>query len=160
MSRRAGFTLPELMLSIVLLAVGMLSVASLMAASHRQQRLAASRSGLAVLAEAKIDSLRSYAYASRGMFPSMTESAANTLAGQLRANVAVGGSLTSNATGYSDVVTAPNGKSYDRRWQITNDFATAGSALNVRRVTVRLVAQNAGTYEVRTADYSTLLWFQ
>jgi prepilin-type N-terminal cleavage/methylation domain-containing protein len=154
--RRAGFTLPELMLSIVLLAIGMLSVASLMAASHRQQRLAVSRSGLAVLAEAKIDSLRSFGFASTELGTVATE----TAEANLRANLAVGGSLTSNVSGYSDVVTAPNGRSYDRRWQISNDFTTANSALTVRRITVRLVAQNAAAYEVTTADYSTLIWFQ
>ena len=156
MTRRAGFTLPELMLSVVLLAIGMLSVASLMAASHRQHRLAISRAGLATLAETKLDSLRSFAYASRVTFPTLTE----TEAAALRGRLAVGGSLTSNVANYSDVVTAPNGKTYDRRWQITNDFSTANAALNVRRVTLRLVAQDPGTYDVETAEFSTLVWFQ
>jgi len=141
-TRRAGFTLPELMLSIVLLAVGMLSVASLMAASHRQQRLAVSRGGLSTLAEAKLEELRSYAYA--------------PAASALRNRLAVGGSLTSNASGYSDEATAPNGHLYDRRWQVTNDLAPLG----VRRVTIRLVARTAARYEVSSVDFSTLVWFQ
>lgn len=156
MTRRGGFTLPELMVATILLAVGMLSVASLMASSHRQHRLAVSRAGITTLAEATLDSLRSLAYASRGTFAWQDEATALANAATLRARLNVGGSLTSNVAGYSDEATAPNGKIYDRRWQITNDLAP----LNVRRVTVRLVARDPGTYEVTTADFSTLIWFQ
>jgi prepilin-type N-terminal cleavage/methylation domain-containing protein len=136
--RRRGFTLPEMIIATTLLSVGMLSVASLMGASHRQQRLAASRAGLVTLAEGKLEELRSYAAAADGS--------------TLRTRLDVGGSLTANAAGYADSVRAPNGKWYYRRWQLEND------PLGARRLTLRLVVKTPAPYDVRTLDFSTLVY--
>lgn len=138
MTRRRGFTLPEMIIATTLLAVGMLSVATLMAASHRQQRLAVGRTGLVTHAEAKLEELRSYASA--------------PAAGALRARLDVGGSLAANVAGFADSVRAPNGRLYYRRWQIATDL------LGTRRVTLRLVARTPAPYEVSAVEYSTLVW--
>jgi prepilin-type N-terminal cleavage/methylation domain-containing protein len=134
---RRGFTLIELMVAIVLITVGLIGSAALMATSLRYQRGASSREEMLALAEAKLDELRSYQNA--------------TVASGLRAKLAVGGSLTSAVTDYNDNPTSPTGKAYVRRWEITN------GTVRTRSVQVRVTPGYSDPYATLRVDLQTLI---
>jgi prepilin-type N-terminal cleavage/methylation domain-containing protein len=134
---RRGFTLVELMVAIVLITVGLIGSAALMATSLRYQRGASSREEMLALAEGKLDELRSYQNA--------------TVASGLRAKLAVGGSLTSSVTNYNDNPTSPAGKPYVRRWEITN------GTVRTRSVQVRVEPGYTDKYAALRVDLQTLV---
>jgi Tfp pilus assembly protein PilV len=119
--RRGGFTIIELVIAMFLITAGLLGAAGLMATSQRYQRRAAAREQMAALAEGMFDQLRMYQSA--------------PVASGLRARLNVGGSLTTSTSGYADSLTAADGRSYRRRWQIEN------GAAGTRQVTLRVEAR-------------------
>jgi Tfp pilus assembly protein PilV len=137
---RAGFTVVEVVVAIMVLVGGMLVMASIMGSTAQLQRLSSSRAEITTLAEAKIEELRAY-----GM-------AAST--DPLRQKVALGGSVTGNVTGYRDTVLNVRGKKYTRAWAITEDVA------KTRRVTVRVRPMVDTKNDIKRADFSTLIWLQ
>jgi prepilin-type N-terminal cleavage/methylation domain-containing protein len=140
---RRGFTLVELMVAIVLITVGLLGSAALMATSQRYQRGAASREEMATLAEAKLDELRSYQAA-----PLITGAA-------LRAKLAPGGSLTSSVTNYADsLAVSGTGKRYRRRWLIV------ASVTGTRQLFMRVQPMFTDAYAPSTLDLTTLVMMQ
>ena len=138
---RAGFGLIELMVAIIVLSVGMLGLASLMASALRRDRLTGSYMEVTTLAENKFEELRSYG--------------AVHYQDALRARLNAGGSLTSVVTNYADSVTALNGRMYYRRWTVTN-----GTALNTRRITLRVRPKTPLRYDKKSTDFATLVVLQ
>jgi prepilin-type N-terminal cleavage/methylation domain-containing protein len=134
---RRGFTLVELMVAIVLITVGLLGSAALMATSLRYQRGAASREEMLALAEAKLDELRSYQNAPAGS--------------GLKVRLAVGGSLTSSVANYYDEVNGPSLKPYRRRWQITQ------GTVRTRDVQIRVEPRYTDRYAAWRVDLRTLI---
>lgn len=135
--QRKGFSLVELVISLMMLTFGLLSLASAMASTIVGQRVSASRSELTVVAESKLEELRGYG---------------NTLATDpLRAQLALGGSVTTNVTGYVDTVQTLANRRYQRRWVIG-----AGVA-GTRRVTVRAAPIARQRSELRFESYTTLI---
>ncbi len=112
----AGFTLMELMVAMIILTVGLLGVASVLASITRRQIRTASRMEMTVLAESKLEELRAYSMLG----------ASDTL------QVTFGGSLTASVADHSDTQTSPSGVQYNRRWLVA-----AGPA-GARDVTVRI----------------------
>ena len=137
---RPGFGLIELMVAIIVLSVGMLGLASLMASALRRDRLTTSRSEVVSVAEAKFEELRSYS--------------ALHSSDALRARLNVGGSLTANTTNYTDSLTALNGRDYYRRWTVAN-----GTAVGTRRVTLRVTPKTPLRYDTKSVDFTTLVVF-
>lgn len=135
--RRSGFTLVELAVAMMLIAVALVGSAALTTTSLRYQRGASTRDEMVTLAESKIDELRSYQLA-----PSGTTS---------WTKLAAGGSLTSSVSGYSDDVTVPGGKTYRRRWEIVS--STAGT----RQVTVRIEPTFTDKYATTQVELRTLV---
>jgi prepilin-type N-terminal cleavage/methylation domain-containing protein len=135
--KRAGFTLVELMIAIVMLSFGLLGLAGLMVSSTQLQQLSTTRSQMTLVAESKLEELRSY-----GM---------TAAADPLRARLNVGGSLMAPAAGYADSAQAPGGRWYYRRWQITNDIA------GMRRVSLRIVPSYDDKYVPRQVQFTTLV---
>jgi Tfp pilus assembly protein PilV len=135
--RRAGFALVELLFAIVMLTVGTLAMAGVLAASLRLQRLSATRNEMTSLAEAKLEELRSYAS------PTSTPA--------LKANLALGGSLTSIVASYADSVTLVTGARYYRRWQISTGVA------GTRQITVRVLPKADVAYQVKRLDFTTFV---
>lgn len=117
---RRGFSLPELMLAIVVLAVGVLGLSGSMASMMRFQQLVANRSEMVALGDSKLDDLRGAA----------TSQSSDTV------QLAVGGSLTSATTLHCDTLTSSSGKVYYRRWLVA-----AGPTASTRDVQLRLVPQ-------------------
>lgn len=99
-----GFTLIELMLSVVILVVGLLGLATAMASMTRYQDLAGARAEMTLLGDAKLEDLRGRA-------------AANPADSSL---IFVGGSLTVPTAPYVDTVTGRGGRRYLRLWQVAD----------------------------------------
>ena len=138
---RRGFGLIELMVAIIVLSVGMLGMASLMASALRRERLSTTRMEVSSLAEAKFEELRAYG--------------ALNFTHTLRNRLNTGGSLTLNVANYTDSLTALNGREYYRRWTISN-----GTALNTRRVTLRITPKTPLRYDTRSVDFTSLVVLQ
>lgn len=134
---RAGFGLMELMIAVVVLGIGLLAMAAMMGSSVLRQRLTLSRAEHTLMAETKMDELRSY-----GMLPS-THS--------LRSRIAIGGSLTSLLTNYADSVQTAEGRWYYRRWTIT--AGTAGT----RRAAIRVFPKVRRRAELSQLEFTSLL---
>ena len=134
---RKGFSLPELIVSILILTIGLLALASIMGASMGRQRLASSRAEMTVVAEAKLEELRGYG----------TTPAGNALRNRLN----VGGSLTAATANYSDSSVTLGGRWYYRRWTIANDVA------GTRRATVRVVPAVQRDFDLRQLDFTSLI---
>lgn len=136
---RAGFTLAEVMVAIVVFALGLLGAAGLMSSSIRRHRLAASRGEMALLAESKVDELRAI-----GMTP---------LGDALRTKLALGGSTTTSVNTYADSTVNSDGRWYRRRWQIAADPTGA------RRVTMAVQPLATGNYQWTRLEFTTLVAF-
>lgn len=135
--KRAGFTLIELMIAIVMLSFGLLGMAGLMVSSTQVQQLSTSRSQMTTVAESKLEELRSY-----GM---------TAATDPLRTRLNVGGSLVAPTAGYADSAQAPGGRWFYRRWQISNDIA------GMRRVNLRIVPRSDDRYTPRQVQFTTLV---
>lgn len=125
-------------MAIMLLTVGMIAMAGVLASSSRLQKVSQSRGEMTTLAEAKLEELRSYG--------------ASVPTSPLRANVALGGSLTSSTTGYSDQVTGVSGQAFHRRWQIVNGIAGA------REVRLRVQPVTPSRGQLSRLDFTTLVY--
>jgi prepilin-type N-terminal cleavage/methylation domain-containing protein len=134
---RGGFTLIELAVAMMLIAVGLIGAAALMSTSLRYQRGAATREDMITIAETKLDELRSYQIAPTGS-PSWNM-------------LAAGGSVTSSVTGYADSLTTLGGKSYRRRWQLVD--AIAGT----RELHLRVEPRFEDVYAARPLEFRTLV---
>lgn len=115
MRSERGFSLVELMVAIMIFAVGILATAGLLGAGYRYQGKAQIETELTTLAEAKVEDLRAVAGTERS----------DTV------QLVPGGSLTSDLSGYTDTTTLA-GRRYGRRWRVA--LGPAG----VRRVTVQV----------------------
>ena len=82
---RAGFTVVELIMAIMLLTVGMIAMAGVLASSSRLQKVAQSRGEMTTLAEAKLEELRGIG--------------STVATDPLRAQLAVGGSYSTSVAG-------------------------------------------------------------
>jgi prepilin-type N-terminal cleavage/methylation domain-containing protein len=129
-----GFTLIELMLAIVVVVVGLLGIASTMAAMTRYQDLSAARADMNALADNKLEQLRAAA-ATRTV---------DTL------QLALGGDLTVATAQHNDVVTE-RGRTYARLWLVA---AGVGGALDV---TLRIQPQVDDQRTPRLIDFRTLI---
>jgi type II secretory pathway pseudopilin PulG len=110
--RRDGFTLIELMLSIVMLVVGLLAMATTMASMMRYQDLSAARTDMTALADNKFEQLRAAA----------STRTVDTL------QLAIGGSLTIPTAQHVDTLTE-RGRTYVRLWVVA---AGPGGTRDVR----------------------------
>ena len=136
--RRAGFTIVELIMAIMLLTVGMIAMAGVLASSSRLQKVSQSRGEMATLAEAKLEELRSYG--------------ATAPADPLRANLNVGGSRSVTTTNYADSLTGVSGQVFYRRWRIQSGIA--GS----REVLLRVQPKVPSRGQIRQLDFTTLVY--
>ena len=115
--RRRGFTLPELMLSVVVLSIGILAMVASMAAMMRLQRLALNRADMVSLADSKLDDLRGAA----------TSQSADTV------QLALGGSTVTSMALHADTIVGSSGRTFYRRWAVS-----AGPFASTRNVQLRI----------------------
>lgn len=113
MNRESGFTIVELMLSVIILVVGLLGLASAMASMTRQQDLTSNRTEMGMLAEAKLEQLRLAA----------AQKTADTIQVMLGPGGVATGSLTSSVANRADTV-AGRRLRYVRRWVVSQGLAS------------------------------------
>lgn len=120
------------MVSMVILTIGLVSLAELLAVTIRLQQLGRNETSAVRLAEGLLDQLRSQDF-------------------DLSANIQIGGSLTANVTNYNDTVDG-----YRRRWLVEAGPASAAGAVpDLRQVTIRVIpdvtdGRVASTFELVT----------
>ena len=118
------------MVSMVILTIGLVALAELLAVTMRLQQLGRNETSAVRLAEDLMDQLRSLNFDSS-------------------ANIQIGGSLTGNVANYNDAVPG-----YQRRWLVAAGPASAAGAVpNLRQITVRVIPEvtdrrTASTYEL------------
>lgn len=114
----SGFTLPELLIGLTILTVGLVGLASVMAGVTRYQELATNRNEMTLLADSKLERLRAAA----------TTNTTDTL------ELALGGSVTMPTAHHVDTVTSGRGRRFVRLWQVTAGPTGGGT----RSVTLRI----------------------
>lgn len=125
-----GFTQVELLVSLIVFAVGIVGGVTLLGAGYRFQGQSRLETELTVLAEMKIEELHALAGTD---LPDTTA-------------LVPGGDLESNATGYRDTIDV-EGRIFNRRWLVV-----AGPA-GTREITVRvqlLIPPAAGSADLST----------
>lgn len=132
--RERGFALVELMVALVLLAVGVLALASVLLGTSQRTDRVASQLDFAAAAESKLEDLWSASY-------TVTNDSLS---------LSLGGSLTGDEPYHSDVFTTAEGREFQRRWEVT------GGPGKTRHVTVRVTATAGRTVSHR--DYETLIY--
>ena len=124
-----GFTLIEVLIAMVIMTIALVAMAELMAITLRIQMLGRNETAAVRLVQSKIDQLVAVDFTD--------------------AIVAVGGSLTSNVTNYSDTDTP----GYTRRWQIA---AMAGET-RVRTLTVAVIPDVKDNRTTRPVQLTTII---
>lgn len=114
-----GFTLVETMVAMVILIIGLVSLAELLAVSLRMQQLGRNETAAVRIAQDKLDWLET------GNF-------------DLEPSIQIGGSLTADVANYNDSPLDDAGvtKGYHRRWLV--EAGPDGSAF-LRQVTIRVI---------------------
>ena len=135
-ARHNGFTIVELLIALLLLAVAILTTAGLMSQTRRMQGLALSRAEQTALAESKFEELRASA----------------VRVSIAPASLSIGGSLTDDVTGKSDETTSAAGRRYRRRWLVA--AAPEGSV----QVTLRVLPSSSSRHEVSQLEFSTIIF--
>jgi prepilin-type N-terminal cleavage/methylation domain-containing protein len=130
----SGFTMVELLLGIVVLAVGVLGLASTMASMSRYQTLGATHADMTALGDHKIEQLRVAA----------TYQTADTM------QLVVGGSVAAPTAPYADSL-VERGRTYVRLWQVQ-----AGPA-GTRQVNLRVRPQVDDARTPAQVDFTTLI---
>jgi Tfp pilus assembly protein PilV len=123
------------MMAVVLLTVGVFALIAEMGMLTGHQIKATSSSEMTTLGESKLEELRSYA---------MLESVS-------KAQVALGGSLTTSEADHFDVIAGPSGRQYTRRWLVE-----AGPG-GTRSVSLRVSAPTAQRHVPMATDFNTLM---
>lgn len=135
MIARSGFTIVELLAAMIILSIGMLSLAGVMGASNVRQAQARSRTDMVLLADAKLEALRAAA----------ASVSADTV------QLALGGSETTDVANHFDRSASARGRVYIRRWAVT--AGPAGS----RIVMIRVVPERAVRIELGELRISSIL---
>ena len=139
-SNDRGFTLVEVLVAFVILTIGLVSMAELMAITLRMQQLGRNQTAAARMAQDKIDELMSQNFATS-------------------AQVSIGGSLTADVANHFDIPTL-NGvaQPYRRRWRVAAGPVDPPVAANSLRIlTVRVIPQVSDTRTVATTEITTLI---
>ena len=132
---RAGFSMVELTVAVLVLVVGVLGLASVMGPIVARQTFGAAVSEMTTVAESKLEELRA---------KSLLRSSDTT-------EVTMGGSLTSSVTGHFDQQVGPLGRNYLRRWLVE-----AGPS-DAREVTLRVTLADAAPFTPSPIDFNTMV---
>lgn len=128
-----GFALTEIMIALVLLAIGLLSLVGVMLGTSQRMDRTSSQADFAAAGESKVEDLWAAAFARNS----------DTLA------LTIGGSLTADETDHWDVFTNADGRQFRRRWLVEEGPA------ETRSVTIRVTAESGRA--VARRDYRTLV---
>ncbi|MDX1622717.1 MAG: type II secretion system protein [Gemmatimonadota bacterium] len=130
-----GFTLIELMIAIVILALAILGMATVLLGTSQWQERSESALELTTAAEAKLEDFRDYSAART----------ADTV------QLLPGGSLTSSVDDHADSLRSAEGRWILRRWEVTSG---PGSA---RTVALRVAPRNENDHTGAARDFHTII---
>lgn len=134
---RAGFTLVEILIAVVILALGILGMGSVLVGTSKWQSRSENTMELTSAAEAKLDELRDYA---AGKSPDTVQ-------------LLPGGSLTADEENHADSIATAEGKWILRRWLVES-----GPGTEARTVTLRVVPRDsADGHEASGRDFVTIV---
>lgn len=134
---RAGFTLVEILIAIVILAGAVLGMGSVLIGTSKWQSRSESTMELTSAAEAKLDQLRDFAAAK----------SPDTL------QLLPGGSLTANEENHADSLRTAEGEWVLRRWVVET-----GPGTEARTVTLRVVPRSpADGHAAGARDFTTIV---
>ena len=129
---REGFTLIEVMVALLILIVGVVSMASVAAPIRTLQIQSQARIEMTQVAQSKIEEIRALAEGA-----------------QFGTALAVGGSLETPETGYSEDVDGQASRTYSLRWLIEDGPSRTFT------ITVRVVPTTASKYNPSYMDFQT-----
>lgn len=132
----AGFTLIELMISLIILAIAILGMASVLIGTSEWQARSESQMEFVSAGEGKLEELRNVA--ARKLYPDTLQ-------------LLPGGSLTSNEANHADSIQTPEGHWVVRRWQVTSGPASA------RTVTLRLIPREETDRSIAQREFTTII---
>jgi prepilin-type N-terminal cleavage/methylation domain-containing protein len=134
---RKGFTIAEVLVATVIIGIGMLALAGLMATVMGRHTRATIVQEMVALSESKLEELRASAIIK----------AADT------AQISIGGNLETSTANHVDTIQAPGvGRRYYRRWVIS-----AGPA-GTKKAELRIaMTQTHARHRIAPMDFSTLL---
>lgn len=124
-----GFTLVETLIAMVILTVGLVSMAELMAITLRMQMMGRNETAAIRLVQSKIDELVAVDFAN--------------------ATVAVGGDLDTDVANYND----DPADGFHRRWEI----AAITGETNVRTLTVRIIPERNDRRTTAQVQLTTII---
>ena len=134
-SGKAGFSLVELIVALMMMTIGIVAASGLVAGVAKTQRRATARTEMTEVGQNKLEELRAYA----------TQSTIDTV--YLR----VGGSLTTSQFLHADTVAGGRTRRFIRRWEVDQGPA------NTLEVRIRVVPLNPALDDVRNVDFHTLV---
>ena len=135
MKSERGFTLVEAIVALVVSTIGLMALAQMMAVTLQMQQLGRNSTSAARMAQDKVDELTTVGFTD----PSMQ----------------CGGSLTEDQANFSD---SPDGvTNYKRRWVVASGPDGAGTSLNLRQVTVRVIPELTDRRVAAPFDLTTII---
>jgi prepilin-type N-terminal cleavage/methylation domain-containing protein len=135
---RAGFTITELIVAVMLLSVGALGMAGMMVTTSARHRLTTAKTEMDTHAISTVEQLRAAAHART----------ADTVL------LAVGGSLSVSQSDHADTIQVTGSRKYVRRWVVQHGPA------GTRRLTVRVQPVTRARYVPSSRDFTTLILIQ
>lgn len=132
----AGFTLIELMISLIILAIAILGMASVLIGTSEWQARSESQMEFVSAGEGKLEELRNVA--ARKLYPDTLQ-------------LLPGGSLTSNQAYHADSIQTPEGFWVVRRWQVASGPSSA------RTVTLRVIPREETDRSVIQREFTTII---
>lgn len=135
---QSGFTLIEVCLAMVVLLIGVVSIAGISAYISRANSVSNTTSVLVTSAQDQVDKLR----------------AAKWTIGSEDPSLSVGGSLTSDVANHFQTLTNTAAGDLSIRWEVMDGPGTTGA---VRTITVQAVQVNAPTMLARGFTVTTLI---
>ena len=129
----AGFTLIELIMALVILAIGIMAANTLVVGVAPTRRRATVRAEMTEVGQNKLEELRAFA----------TMGTADTV------QLLVGGSLTVSMANHADTVTGGTDRQFILRWEV------GGGTYDVRDVTIRVLPLNGAPDDLRDLDFDT-----
>lgn len=131
-----GFTLPEVVVAMLVCVVGLVGMASLLMVTLRMQQLGRNSTAEVRMAQDKVDELSSMSFTAG-------------------AQVQCGGSLTANVANYNDIpVVNGQNQPYRRRWLVQ---AGPDGDPQLRQVTIRLIPTNPDRNIATQYDLVTII---
>lgn len=140
---RDGFTLIELMITVVILSVGILAVIGTVTAMSRFQSFSAMSTDLSDLAHSKMDELRSRSIATLGEDPVVSPGGS-----------ALGCASGTSSTTYRELARGASGRLYCLAWEVIENASGTPSGTRLLRLRGTLVDVQSGPVQ----NLATLLY--